>query len=330
LSFPREFGIAGETGRDPWLVGIVNAAPYIAASLVGCWMSDPLNNWLGRRGTIFLTALCLVATPIASGFAKSWEGLFAARLVLGLGMGCKGSTVPVFAAENSPTAIRGALVMSWQLWTVSSAQQEIRRHLIFFRHLVSSSASLQTWSSLILGQSHGGCKSVLPLFLLCPSLSACTSALYVWKLAKEQHLLITASLQESPRWLMKKNRYPQAYRSLLRLRFTPLQAARDLYYIHAQLEAESLIMRGETYIGRFKELFVIPRVRRATLASFTVMIAQQMCGKSRRPAMALVQADDAGSSGINIIAFYSSTIFVISGYTPREALYASVGFGAIK
>ncbi len=90
-------------------MGIVNAAPYLAASLVGCWLSDPLNNYLGRRGTIFLTALCLIATPIASGFSNSWQALFACRLVLGLGMGTKGSTVPVFAAENSPTAIRGAL-----------------------------------------------------------------------------------------------------------------------------------------------------------------------------------------------------------------------------
>lgn len=34
---------------------------------------------------------------------------------------------------------------------------------------------------------------------------------------------------ESPRWLMKKGRYDEAYESLLRLRNTPLQAARDLY-----------------------------------------------------------------------------------------------------
>jgi hypothetical protein len=77
---------------------------------------------------------------------------------------------------------------------------------------------------------------------------------------------------------MKKNRYPQAYRSLLRLRFTPLQAARDLYYIHVQLEEEKKILGGANYFARFFELFTIPRVRRATLASFTVMIAQQMCG----------------------------------------------------
>lgn len=36
---------------------------------------------------------------------------------MGVGMGLKGSTVPIFAAENSPAKIRGALVMSWQMWT---------------------------------------------------------------------------------------------------------------------------------------------------------------------------------------------------------------------
>lgn len=31
-------------------------------------------------------------------------------------MGTKASTIPVFAAENSPASIRGGLVMGWQLW----------------------------------------------------------------------------------------------------------------------------------------------------------------------------------------------------------------------
>jgi hypothetical protein len=41
------------------------------------------------------------------------------------------------------------------------------------------------------------------------------------------------------------------------------------------------------------------------------MLAQQLCG-------------------INIMAFYSSTIFVEGGYTPTQALYASIGFGAVN
>lgn len=99
--------------------------------------------------------------------------------------------------------------------------------------------------------------------------------------------------------------------SLLRLRNNPLQAARDLYYIHTQLEIEASIIGKSNYVTRFIQLFTIPRVRRATLASFTVMIAQQMCG-------------------INIIAFYSSTIFAKSGFSAYQALWASWGFGLIN
>lgn len=31
-------------------------------------------------------------------------------------MGAKATTIPIFAAENSPASIRGALVMCWQMW----------------------------------------------------------------------------------------------------------------------------------------------------------------------------------------------------------------------
>lgn len=82
---------------------------------------------------------------------------------------------------------------------------------------------------------------------------------------------------------MKKNRYQKAYNSLLKLRFSPLQAARDLYYIHCQLQVEKSIVGESNYVTRFIQLFTIPRVRRATLASFTVMIAQQMCGINSMP-----------------------------------------------
>jgi len=90
-----------------------------------------------------------------------------------------------------------------------------------------------------------------------------------------------------------------------------MQAARDLYYIYAQLKVEAEIVGKSNYVKRFIELFTIPRVRRATLASFTVMIAQQMCG-------------------INIIAFYSSTIFQEAGASDRNALLASWGFGLVN
>lgn len=67
---------------------------------------------------------------------------------------------------------------------------------------------------------------------------------------------------------------------------------------------EETLVRKSNYVTRFIQLFTIPRVWRATLASFTVMIAQQMCG-------------------INVIAFYSSTVFQEAGASTTGALLAS-------
>lgn len=66
-----------------------------------------------------------------------------------------------------------------------------------------------------------------------------------------------------------------------RLRHCDLQVARDIFYIHSQLEIEHQILKETNYAQRFVELFTVPRIRRATLAAFTVMLAQQMCGKYR-------------------------------------------------
>lgn len=118
LSFPQALGIDG-LGRDEWIVGLINSIIFLTAGLIGAFIVDPLNHYLGRRGEIFLTAACLTATPIASGFARSWEALFAIRFVMGIGIGAKNATVPIFSAELAPARIRGALVMFWQLWVVA-------------------------------------------------------------------------------------------------------------------------------------------------------------------------------------------------------------------
>lgn len=83
---------------------------------------------------------------------------------------------------------------------------------------------------------------------------------------------------ESPRWYIKKKRYQEAYKSLVKLRNHKLQAARDLYYINKQIALEETIMPNTNYLKRFMQLFTIPRIRRATLAAYIVMLAQQMCG----------------------------------------------------
>jgi MFS family permease len=103
LSFPIEFDINDDTGapnaaRNQWLVGLVNAAPYIAIAFIGCWLSDPLNSKIGRRGVTFVAGVICLITPICSAVTRNWVQLFIVRLILGIGMGLKASTVPIWNA----------------------------------------------------------------------------------------------------------------------------------------------------------------------------------------------------------------------------------------
>jgi hypothetical protein len=114
IFFPKYYGIGGTSTHDTILVGLVNAGPYIGSAFIGCWLSDPVNNWIGRRGVIFVSAHFCLWPVIGSAFCQTWPQQLACRLLMGIGMGVKASTVPIYAAENSPAAIRGALVMSWR------------------------------------------------------------------------------------------------------------------------------------------------------------------------------------------------------------------------
>jgi sugar porter (SP) family MFS transporter len=293
LSFPDAFGIdegpdgpcalAGTCERNQWLVGFINSCPYFAIFLFAGWVSDPLNHWFGRRKVIFIAAVFSLLAPIGMAVTQNWQQLIVTRILLGIGMGLKEVTVPVFTAEIAPTMIRGGLVMSWQVWTA-------------FGILLGTSANLAV-------KDTGAISWRLQLgSAFIPAVPLVLGIFFV---------------PESPRWLMSKGRLVEAFKALTKYRGSELLAARELYYIHVQMQQEEILIQqsgvavNANVFTRIVELFTIPRLRRAVQASGIVMIAQQMCG-------------------INIIAFYSSTIFANAGATVTGALLASWGFGIIN
>ncbi|KAK6458671.1 arabinose-proton symporter [Scheffersomyces xylosifermentans] len=114
---------------------------------------------------------------------------------------------------------------------------------------------------------------------------------------------------ESPRWLMGKERHADAFESLKLLRNDEIAAARDCFYQYVLL-AEEGTYKIPTY-KRMIEMFTIRRNRNGAIGAFIVMFMQQFCG-------------------INVIAYYSSSIFVESGFSNTSALIASWGFGMIN
>ncbi|KAF7289149.1 MFS domain-containing protein [Mycena indigotica] len=280
IIYPEQFGIGGTSQRDSWLVGLVNSAPYLCCALIGCWITDPMNEALGRKKTIFVTCLISFLTCIWSAFTNTWWHLFIARFFLGFGIGPKSATVPIYSAECAPASIRGSLVMMWQMWTAFGIMIGDLIDVAFYFVPDHPHVTGLKWR-LMLGSAG------------IPALIVCCQVMFA---------------PESPRWLIGRGRYREAYNELARLRFSPVQAARDLYYIHVTLEAEKEIARGR---NRLVEMFTVPRNRNATVASFIVMFGQQFCG-------------------VNVIAYYSSTVFFQSGFSRVSSLLSSFGFGLIN
>ncbi|KXT03909.1 hypothetical protein AC578_9307 [Pseudocercospora eumusae] len=291
LNWPRQLGLSvpdgcDPTGRDAWIFAIVNAAPYFAASLVGCWLSDPFNEYfLGRRPPICLSALLILASMIGSALCDTWRQLLACRVILGIGMGLKASVVPVFAAELAPAHIRGSLVMNWQI------MDALGIFLGFTANLAVSQTGQDAWRWQT-------ASSVLPTIVLLTLIFVCS---------------------DSPRFLMKRgpNKYPTAYKSLLNLRGHPILAAKELLYTHYQMEVEKRFVTGSSskskappddsepprfiaparsvnYWQKLGQLFRNKRIRRATVAAVVCMLSQQLCG-------------------VNVLALYSSNLFCDRG-----------------
>ncbi|GAA5965003.1 hypothetical protein JCM21900_004702 [Sporobolomyces salmonicolor] len=287
LFWPVQFGLDTAVGtpdaeKHEWLLGLVNGAPYLCCAVFGCWLTSPVNRVLGRRYAMFVSSLISFCGCIWSACTNSWEHLFVARLFLGIGVGLGSGTVPVFAAETAPPLIRGALVMQWQVWTAFGIMLGTVSSLVFYHVADPTGASITglNWR-LMLGSA------------ILPSMFVMSFAPFV---------------PESPRWLIGKGRYVDAFHSLARLRHTKLQAARDLFMINALLEEEASMATGRSAIV---ELFTVARNRRAVVASGIVMFMQQFCG-------------------INVIAYYSSSIFRQAGFDEISALGASLGFGALN
>ncbi|KAF1808884.1 hypothetical protein P152DRAFT_206953 [Eremomyces bilateralis CBS 781.70] len=280
LFYGAQFGIGGTAPRDTWLLGVVHAAPYICASFIGCWLTAPLNNLFGRRGTIFITCFFSAVACFWQGFTNCWWHMFVARFALGFGIGPKSSTTPIFAAETTPPAIRGALVMQWQMWTAFGIMVGYIADLALYYVPDTPGVHGLNWR-LMMGSA------MLPAVVVC---------------------CFVFLAPESPRWYMSKNRHHAAYGSMVRLRYNRIQAARDTFYMAKLLEVEKEIQTGSWAI---LELIKVPRNRRAMLGSEIVMFMQQFCG-------------------VNIIAYYSSSVFLDANLSEVSSLAASLGFGIIN
>ncbi|KAJ5792091.1 uncharacterized protein N7503_008069 [Penicillium pulvis] len=280
LWYKHQFGIADDSARSTWILGLITSAPYLCCAFIGCWLTVPFNQWFGRRGTIFITCAFSALSVFWSGFASEWWNLFLSRFALGFGIGPKSATVPIYAAETVPPSIRGALVMQWQMWTAFGIMLGYVADLAFYQITDPSTIVGLNWR-FMMGSALIPAVIVLTFVFSCP---------------------------ESPRWYMSQNQYYRAYESMCSLRHHKIQAARDMFYMHTLLEAKKSMKLGQNSI---MELIKVPRNRRAMIASQILMFMQQLCG-------------------VNVIAYYSSAIFMDANLSAVSSMLVSFGWGVIN
>src|SRR4051795_13468099 len=184
------------TKETEWVTSIV-----VAGSIAGALVASRLSNAIGRKPTMVLVAVTYALFALLSAAAGSLVWLHPARFCLGVTIGISVVTAPIFVAESSPAAIRGGLVVMYQVATVSG---------IVVAYFVDYALA------------GGGNWRIMLALSAVPSLAV---------------LAVLARLPDTPRWYLMKGRRDQA-RETLRVTDPDADTERELDDIERDLRRE--------------------------------------------------------------------------------------------
>ncbi|GJQ15479.1 hypothetical protein GpartN1_g7270.t1 [Galdieria partita] len=222
------------------ITGLLAAGTTLGA-LVGSMFSILLNDWIGRRGSLFIASVWSIGASIWEALAPSWKMLLAGRLMLGVSMGIISSTVPVLLSEAVPTAIRGAIASLYQQMVATG---------IFIGYIVDV---------IFVNIDEIGWRLMLGATMVPALIESIAVPFQV----------------ESPRWLIKKGRIEQAEKVLLSIRLSSEHALRDLVLIRKAVEEEKKMTENKNL---YAELLTVPALRRELFVGILLMLFQQFCG----------------------------------------------------
>ncbi len=245
----------------------IAASSLLLGCVIGASVAGALSDWLGRRRILLLSAAIFTLSSIATALPNSLGPFCAARLVAGTAIGIASLLCPLYIAEVSPAGIRGMLVSLNQLAIVTGI-------------LVSYLAG---WSL-----SGLGAESWRWMFA-----SAALPSIFFF--------VALFTVPESPRWLVKEQRYDEALTTLGRL------SGSD-----ARLRLEEIKIAIAEESGSLAQLFQ-PGLRLPLIIGITLAVFQQV-------------------TGINTILYYGSIIFTeqVGARSASAALWANVVIGTVN
>lgn len=242
----------------------------------GSLIISPLNEYLGRKFSIIVSCIWYTIGAAICAGARSHHMLYAGRFCLGVGIGIEGG-VGVYLAESVPANVRGNIVSLYQF---NIALGEVIGYAV----------------SAMFFEVKGGWRFMMGSSLVFSTL------LFIGMFF----------LPESPRYLVHKGRYGEAYGVWKRLRDINLDEnkAEFLEMRYAALQEEER-KKNETTIQLWTDLFRIPRNRRALFYAFIMVGLGQL-------------------TGVNAVMYYMSTLMAKIGFDTKNSVFMSlVGGGSL-
>lgn len=224
---------------------LVNSGMPLGA-VGGALILAPCNEYFGRRWSIIISTILYTIGAALEAGSINYGMIVAARVILGLGVGLEGGTVPVYVAETVDRKVRGNLVSLYQL---NIALGEVLGYAVaaMFLHVPGN------WR-YILGSS------------------------LVFSTIMFAGMLF---LPESPRFLMHKGKALEAYKVWKRIRGTETRDAKEEFFImkvsvlhEQQVVSESAVNRRFPWL----DFFTVPRARRALIYANIMILLGQLTG----------------------------------------------------
>lgn len=211
----------------------------------GALILGPLNEAVGRRMAIIVSLVLYTIGGALEAGAMNFAMMVAGRLILGMGVGLEGGTVPVYVAESVSRKYRGNLVSLYQFMI---ALGEVLGYVVaaIFVNVKSGSWRYMLGSSLVF-----------------------STIMFVGIIF----------MPESPRFLMHKGRTTEAWHVWKQIRGQDADAKKEFYVMKYSV-AEEVAAKEEGVNKRFPwmDFFTVPRARRALIYANVMVFLGQFTG----------------------------------------------------
>jgi len=239
LFLPDDLGLTTQQNS------LVNSGMPLGA-VAGALILSPCNEYFGRRWSIIIACILYTIGGALEAGSVNYGMIIAARVILGMGVGLEGGTVPVYVAETVERKYRGNMVALYQFCIALGEVLGYAVAAIFvsvpgnWRYILGSSLVFST--IMLIGM----------LFL-----------------------------PESPRFLMHDGKPLDAFMVWKRIRgLETLDSREEFFVMKASLEEEEAQIAAGAGNRRFPwmDFFTVPRARRALVYANIMIFLGQFTG----------------------------------------------------